>query len=577
MLERNPYLINKAFRTYLVATIMASMALSLGVVIDGVFVGNFLGPDALSAVNLTSPLVQLLSAIYALINVGGATLAAVHIGRGKYDEASKIFSTSFIISIIAGAATIAIGTIFIDDIVSFLCSDVTLAPLVKEYASIVLWSSPLYILLPGMCVFVRTDSAPKLATAALVIANVVNLTLDIVFIKYAGMGVGGSALATSLGYCIGLATLLLHLRKKERIFKLRFSGLGYAPAIFAMGAPVALAAGLMTVRLFGMNSIVLHYLGADGVSVMAVCLNVMMIASMFIGGTAQTMQPIGGVLQGSEDYKGMKMVISAATKILLTCLIILVTIMLLFPDNIAQFFGLTGVDLINLAEPAIRIFSVSLPLYGINYMLMIIYQIEGHKKLASVVSSAQALIVVIIALALSPDNSDIIWASFAMGEAIVLIGIIIATFWMHKRQNLTPITLQKIVSTTSNVLDISVKGDGSDMKNMMDELQMFLVSNNIDKAAASRAELCCEELVLNVMEHALNESERHYVDLNVKINEDITITIKDDGPVFDPILYDGKGNGILLVKGICSSLKYSRTMNQNVTIAKVSLVKYDEV
>ncbi|TQS83366.1 hypothetical protein A3206_06930 [Candidatus Methanomassiliicoccus intestinalis] len=570
MLERNPYLVNKAFRTYLVATVLASMALSLGVVIDGVIVGNLLGPNSLSAINLTSPLIQLLSAITVLINVGGATLAAIFIGRGKTEDASRIFTTSVVINLIVGVVITVLGTVFIDEIVSVLCSDASLAPLVKDYASVVLISSLLYMLLPGICVFVRTDSNPKLATAALVIANIVNLGLDIVFIEFMNLGVGSSALATSLGYLVGVCILLIHVTKKERVFRFKFSGIKYAGSIFAMGAPVALASALMTVRLFGMNSIVLQYLGADGVSVMAVCLNLMMIASMFIGGTAQTMQPIGGVLQGSEDYRGMNLVIKAATKILIICLAVLVSLIFLFPGAFASFFGLTDPELVNFAEPALRIFSLCLPLYGINYMLMIIYQIQGHKKLASAVSSAQALMVVVVALILVPMNNDLIWASFAIGELIVLAGTSVAAYVIHKKRGLTTLTLQKTAPEGAFIFDVSMKGDGSDMKSMMDELHSYLVSSGLSASVMNRIELCCEELTLNVIEHGLNESKNHYLDINIKEAEDnIVITIKDDGPVFDPIKYDGDGKGLLLVKGICSSISYSRAMDQNLVTVKV--------
>ena len=337
-----------------------------------------------------------------------------------------------------------------------------------------------------------------------------------------------------------------------------------------MGAPVALASALMTVRLFGMNSIVLQYLGADGVSVMAVCLNLMMIASMFIGGTAQTMQPIGGVLQGSEDYRGMNLVIKAATKILIICLAVLVSLIFLFPGAFASFFGLTDPELVNFAEPALRIFSLCLPLYGINYMLMIIYQIQGHKKLASAVSSAQALMVVVVALILVPMNNDLIWASFAIGELIVLAGTSVAAYVIHKKRGLTTLTLQKTAPEGAFIFDVSMKGDGSDMKSMMDELHSYLVSSGLSASVTNRIELCCEELTLNVIEHGLNESKNHYLDINIKEAEDnIVITIKDDGPVFDPIKYDGDGKGLLLVKGICSSISYSRAMDQNLVTVKV--------
>lgn len=104
---------------------------------------------------------------------------------------------------------------------------------------------------------------------------------------------------------------------------------------------------------------------------------------MFIGGTSQTIQPIGGALYGLKDRRGVDLVIRVAAKFLLSALAVLVVVVFFFPQLFTTLFGLTDPALAKAAAPALRIFSFSLLLYGINYLLMIIYQVFGHRCLST--------------------------------------------------------------------------------------------------------------------------------------------------------------------------------------------------
>ena len=96
-------------------------------------------------------------------------------------------------------------------------------PMTHSYVKIMLLTEPLYLILPGLAVFIRSDGSPKLASVSLIIANVVNLGCDILFIKYMDMGIAGAAWATAAGFMCGVLISLVHLFQPLNSFFLNFN------------------------------------------------------------------------------------------------------------------------------------------------------------------------------------------------------------------------------------------------------------------------------------------------------------------------------------------------------------------
>ena len=110
---------------------------------------------------------------------------------------------------------------------------------------------------------------------------------------------------------------------------------------------------------------------------------------------------------------------------------------------------------------------------------------------------------------------------------------------------------------------LSVRGDGSDIGEALDSISSFLESNGVPKDRADRAVLCCEELSMNVCEHALKGDPDRYMDIVVRAGDEASVTVRDDGALFNPMAFDGSGKGLLIAKGMCTSMAYSRALGQN--------------
>lgn len=562
-MSRSPYLVNRAFKTFAVSTILAVMATSLGVVVNGIIVGNMMGSAELSAVNLVSPLIQLYNALTALVCVGGATLCAVLVGKGNEGESGRIFSVCMAMMLIASVVLLVLGTAAPGAVAGILCSDETLLPLVTDYARMALIGGFSYLFLSGLAMFVRVDGSPRTATAALAGANIISPVLCIAFIR-AGMGISGASIAVVIGYTIGTVILVRHFirNRSTTLFRPERGGSGHIPGILALGAPVALASAMMVAKMLCMNGLTLEHLGTGGMATMAVAMNVLMLASMLIGGTCQTIQPIGGTLYGSGDVGGISFLTRMVSKVLLASLSAIVLAVMIFPGAFCILFGVSGGDLLTDSEEALRLFAPCMLLYGVNYALMILFQVLGHRRISIAVSILQPLMVMIVAVILSGIDGELIWPSFWIGEIAMLILIVAASVVIRRKDaSLHGLLLGRTPEIPT--LAVSVRGDLSDLEEAMSAITGFLESNGTDRAVAQKAALCCEELVMNVSEHGIGRDPDRCMDIVVRKGDETSVLIRDDGPMFNPMTFTDERIGLLIAKGMCRSMTYSRAMGQN--------------
>lgn len=561
MTGRNPYLVNRAFRSYLVSTILSTMAVSLGTMLGGIVVGNVLGTEELGAVNVMMPIIQLLAALNALINIGGATVMAIHVGRGDGEAARGIFTKSVVISLVVSIVIAIAGVVFIDPIMSVLCSDEALRPIAQDYGVLVFAMSPLYILMPGIGTFVRTDNAPRLATVAFLASNIVCLALGYVLMEYTSMGLAGFAASTALGYVVGLAVLAIHFIRPERAIGIGRGSVGAAEMLY-MGSPTALAMGLIMVNMLGINMLVLDTMGEDGMAIRSVCLNIQMISSIFISGISQTLQPVGGALFGAKDVDGIRIVIRTAAMFQAAVAVIITVLAIAVPGAFLALYGVNDAGLHAEAVADIRLFAPYLIFQALNYMVMVMYQVFGNKPLSLSISVMECFFILALAYALCPTDHSLVWASFGIGEALVSVVVLVMSAVMRRRDPaLSGIALVRMPDGRSG--SFSMRADASDLEKVLDEACSFLREGDVPEDTVTKARSCCAETLAG-MSKALGNDARGCIDLMARIDSGgIEIIARSAGPQSDPLAYSESEVPVMVREGRCGSAKYTRAVNQN--------------
>ena len=425
--------IQKQFYGYLWAYILVALSGCLGNVVDGIIVGNLISEDGVSAINLSKPINQFIFTLHLLINAGAGMLVAYALGKNNIADARRFFTRALCLSAGLGVLLAIVGgLLFPSQTARLLCSNEHILPLAQDYMQVLLIGNPAFILMWGLSTMVGVDGSPKLVSAAVIIDNAVNLSLDIVFIKFFGWGITGSSAATVVGHLVGIAILLSHWCKPEnRRLRLQFGGgslLASWKRIISQGAPLALASICLTLLLLSANTIVLSTTGRAGIFVFALCMNLLQVYNLFLSGTCQTLQSLGAIQVGKGDGYGVKAVVNKGLRFITIAMVVTCALVWIWPQGIARLFGCDDPAMLAESNHALRVFALSFIPFCYIYVLMIIYKLYSYHKMALFISLALSLTVIPVLWTMSQWAPKAIWYSYLVAYVIEAIVIYI----LHK-------------------------------------------------------------------------------------------------------------------------------------------------
>lgn len=438
--RRNPRLTTISFRKLLLSTLVITLSMSVTAVIDSLFVGNLIGPDQLAALNMTYPLGIFGVMIYVWIGFGGSTYISVLKGEGDQRETSELFTVSLTALAAIGVVVMLAGSIFKQDLVEVLCNDPSLHSYMIEYLEIFLVLIPILLVFGGFAYFCRVDNFPILASLSVIVANVVNIVLDYVYIEWFGMGIGGAALASLSGYIVGILLYIFYFRSPQRslhfnLKSLRTRSLRLLAKSTRYSTPSALHEGAMFISLLFVNNMVIGFTGVDGMVIFAVFGQASMLFTLFLTGVAETMAPVVGVAIGEKDSRAIRFVLSYSMKLLVISTLSCLVLFSLFPTEMLWMFGVEDESIIQMGIPVIRILTVSLLPAFFPFFMLFYYQLIKREVLSL------SIVVFLNIISLLPTmwllgtyvGSDTIWWALAISEGATAIFILVLSHTISRR------------------------------------------------------------------------------------------------------------------------------------------------
>lgn len=417
--------LNSLFWKYLSSSILITLSGALGVIINSVIVGRLIGGDGVSAINLNSTMIQLLMTISLIIASGGGMLVGYALGRKEYDRARYIFTQSMFGNLAVGLLFTLLGLFCVDGIASILCQNEALHAMVCDYLRILLLGAPAYMLMWGISTMISVDGSPRLASVAIVVDNVVNLLLDVVFIKFLGMGIEGSSLATVIGHIVGIVIMLLHFRNSKRELAISFRGgtLAEWRDIVSQGAPLAVASICLTLLLFTSNKMVLSAVGREGIFVFSVCMNLLQVYNLFLAGTCRSLQTLGAILIGERNRDGVRFVFGKSLRFITVAMIATCLYVWVFPSTIATLFGAEGAEVIAECNYALRIFAISFIPFCYIYFVMIVFKLLSFNRMSLFISLILSLTVIPVISLMAHYVPEYLWYSYLVAYIIEMVAI----------------------------------------------------------------------------------------------------------------------------------------------------------
>ena len=579
MLKRNSFIVSKALKNFVLAAVLTAAAVQLAHTADSMIVGHVIGPDAVSAINLVLPIVEVLNCMGFLIAFGANAMCAQAIGSGDMDKVAKTFTTT-IITVLTLGLGISLGiSVLSDEIVDFLSDEPRLDQMAYDYIHTYALGGWLQMLSYGMCLFVATDGRPRKVTEAVIAGALTNGIADILFIGVLGFGVEGAALGSLSMFTVNILVLGNYLRKPTSSYRLKWPGKSYF-SIFASnikeGAPITLSNSLMAVTILLLNYIVLKYQGADGLFLWSVCLQMLLLSYVFIDGVIESLFAIGNVLMGERDLHGLRILVNEALTII-GLLVAVVIVIMYIPGLVGLLFGVTDAVLVAELNRVLRIFALMLIPFALTQILLSTYQIIGYNTTSVLTATAQTVLMVLIVWGVAEIEGIELWWGFGMACALVLLfqlGYTFARSLLHKSSKISPITM--IPETSSGyTFDRSVTYQTDDVYTALVEIDHFLKGTDISEDTKFDINLCCEELMTNISKHSTGHITNRTFDVHIFMNDaDVYVTLKDAGRPFDPMKAGKMADkhigtegyqhlGLRLVTNIIPDISYKYMYGQN--------------
>ena len=430
--------VGKLLVQYAFPAIIAMIASSLYNIVDRIFIGQIVGPMAISGLAITFPFINLGAAFGAAVGIGASTSISVKLGQRDYETAENILGNTVTLNLIIGSAFGIICLIFLDPILRFFgASDATI-PYARSFMEVILAGNVISHMYFGMNAVLRAASKPRQAMMATIFTVLINIILDFIFISLWGWGIRGAAFATILSQALALCWQMKQFTNKDEILHLK-RGIyrlkrHLVENIISIGISPFLMNACACIVVIFMNNQLVRYGGDMAVGAFGIAYSVAMVFIMFVIGLDQGMQPIAGYNYGSQQtdrlMRVLKLTIFTATGIMVTAWLIAH----LAPYYCARMFT-KDPELIRQAIKAIQINMMMYPIVGFQMVVTNFFQCIGKVKISIFLSLSRQLLFLIPLLVILPQffNLNGVWASLPSSDFLAsLVAAIIMITYMRR-------------------------------------------------------------------------------------------------------------------------------------------------
>ena len=399
---------------FAVPTIAMTVFMSFYTMVDGLFVSNLMGTGALSAINLTAPVIQLVTAISTMLATGGSAVIMRKIGEHKTEEAKEDFTSLILVNVLVGIIMCGLGYLTMDRIFSSMNLSPEVEGYCVEYLSRYLVFTVPILLMNNFTLYMIASEKAALSLVCSVAGGVLNMVLDYVFIAGLDMGIGGAAMATGMGYSVtavvGLFVFadkknLLHFKKP--VFRLRV--LVNAASNGCSEMATALVTGIVTMMF---NWTMLRYVGEDGVAAVTIIMYVLMFASSLYTGYSYGVAPMVSYYYGEQNREKLKKLVAVSLKVIGVISVVTMAGSLAFTKPLVSVF----------TRPGNRICSAALLFIGFNIFASGMFTALSNGFVSAVLAFSRSFVFMVAAMAILPAILGVsgIWLATPVAELMAL-------------------------------------------------------------------------------------------------------------------------------------------------------------
>ncbi len=395
---------------FAVPTIAMTVFMSFYTMVDGLFVSNLIGTNALSAINLTAPVIQLVTAISTMLATGGSAVIMKKMGEGKREEAKEDFTSLILVNVLVGAVMCMIGYLTMNHIFAGMNLSADVEGYCLEYLSRYLLFTVPILLMNNFTLYMIASEKATLSFICSVTGGILNMV--------------GAAIATGLGYSVTAVVGLVVFCKKKNLLHFtkpvfRFKVLAKAATNGCSEMATALVTGIITMMF---NWTMLRYVGEDGVAAVTIIMYVLMFASSLYTGYSYGVAPMLSFYHGEKNHEKLKRLVGISMQVIAFISIITVAGSFLLTKPLVSVFARQDNPVYNLAVTGNRICTIALFFIGFNIFASGMFTALSNGIVSAILAFSRSFVFMLITMIVLPLVLGVngIWLATPAAELMAL-------------------------------------------------------------------------------------------------------------------------------------------------------------
>lgn len=417
--------LSKLFIKFTIPSIIGMIFIGIQGIIDGLFVGNVIGENALASVNLVQPYIQLIMAYSLVISVGAQSVIGINLGKEENEKAQNIFRTAMVVVISISILVTLFGILHSENIALFLGANNALLEGSSTYIKTISLFTVFVSIMFLVEMVVRTIGKPNISLISMIVAVLLNVVLDYLLIKEFNMGIKGAAIATGVSYSVAFLINMLPFLSRNTVVNV-YRGKFDKKEIFPMlynGSSEGVSSISNALSMFLFNTALMKLVGEGGIAAFSIINYIAQVGYMILFGIADGVRPIISYNYGANNHDRVSIVLKASTIVNVIIGIIIFIIMSAFSEPLINIFLKDGKSVLEIASSGAKIYGLAFLFNGVNILISSYFTAIDDPKSSIAVAASRGIVFITVGIFILPNIFGIsgIWSTIVFAEVATIL------------------------------------------------------------------------------------------------------------------------------------------------------------
>ncbi len=386
----------KTILQFSIPSIIAMLLQTIITITDGFYTGNYVGEQALAAINLGLPILYFYLGVGLCVGVGGSVICGRLLGAREKQKADKVFSQTMVTALVVCVFTSVFVFVLFKPILGILHADGSLSGYFTQYYRIMLFTYPLMVIGTIFGMFIRVDGRPQVCMFISIAGCIMNVILDYMFVGVMGLGVRGSAIGSLIVQIVSvLIQLGYFMRKNAEIRFRRFTfDRKINSEILRNGSSEFIGEMASAISMFAFNYVLMKYVGAEGVAAFTILGFVVYGYSMICIGFGQGISPLVSICCGAQEMQAAVDIRKITNGILFVTGALIAGGFVLTGRSYAGVFGCSN-NVADMVANGFRLYAVTFLVMGYDVINSMYFTSCGDAKSSALISSLRGIVLLL--------------------------------------------------------------------------------------------------------------------------------------------------------------------------------------